>query len=247
MRRAGRRSTAAHPVLRIVLVLAVILAGVVVARVSSFGLDLVTDGPRITPAFTLPTDLFGEDIFSNDQEPAQRDQPEIAETMSPEAREAAFRLVDIVLVLSALLFVLGLAALISRVPDSGPTPQDWVDPVGVSDPLALRDRLVEGMTLGDGLDSSGSARNGIVRAWARLEEIGTDLGVPRTPAETSSEYVPRLLALAGAPAEPVQTLARLYLEARFSRHTMGPDAIASARRALGDIAAALRVRVEEHR
>lgn len=245
MPRAGRRSTAAHPVLRVVIVLAVVVIGLVVARASSSGLDLVTDGPVSKPAFTLPAEIFGEDIFQSEQERPPPERTDVAETMSAEAREAAFRLVDAVLLLSGLLFVLGLAALISRVPDSGPEPEDWVDPVGVTGPLELRERLVEGIALRGDLDGTGSPRNGIVLAWALLEDIGTGVDVPRHPAETASDYVPRLLALAGAPAEPIESLAALYREARFSRHTMGPDAVAAAREALDAIAAGLRVRVEE--
>lgn len=243
MRRAAGRSTAARPVLRIVLVLGLILGALVVARASSSGLGLVTGGPVSGPEFTVPGGL-GSDIFQPEPQVTEREQPEIAETMSPEAREAAFRIVDVILVLSALLFVLGLAALISRMPDGGPEPEDWVDPVGVKDPLVLRERLVQGITLSSDLKGSGSARNAIVRAWALLEEIGTDVGVPRSPAETTTEYVPRLLALAGAPPEPVETLAALYQEARFSRHSLGGDAIAVARQSLDDIAAGLRIRVE---
>ncbi|NYE37528.1 hypothetical protein F4692_002661 [Nocardioides cavernae] len=87
----------------------------------------------------------------------------------------------------------------------------------------------------------GDPRNAIVAAWHRFEVQGERAGVPRLAAETSSEYTLRILDLADADTGPVNRLAELYREARFSDHPITEQhrsealaALAGIRRSLGD-------------
>lgn len=87
---------------------------------------------------------------------------------------------------------------------------------------------------------AGDPRNAIVAAWHRFEVQGERAGVARRVAETSSEYALRILDLADADAGPVNRLAELYREARFSDHpvteqhrTEALAALAGIRRSLG--------------
>ncbi len=83
--------------------------------------------------------------------------------------------------------------------------------------------------------ASGDVRNGIVACWVLLEEAAAGSGVVRTPAETSAEFVVRLLHTLDVDPRPVATLARLYREARFSTHAMSSDARPQAEQALAAI------------
>lgn len=71
--------------------------------------------------------------------------------------------------------------------------------------------------------AEGTPRNAIVACWLRLEEDVAKAGWPRHPAETSAEFTSRVLASSSLDAGPVNELAALYREARFSRHTMDQD------------------------
>lgn len=88
----------------------------------------------------------------------------------------------------------------------------------------------------------GSVRNGIVACWVRLEEIVAAAGYPRSPAETSSEYVVRILRGLDLDPRAAGALAALYREARFSRHDLGEDVRTAAREALQVLHDDLRVR-----
>ena len=78
----------------------------------------------------------------------------------------------------------------------------------------------------------GSPRNAIVACWLRLEEVAAVAGVPSDPAETSTEFTTRVLgALAFDPAM-INGFAKLYREARFSRHELGEPARRAAIAAL---------------
>ncbi len=68
---------------------------------------------------------------------------------------------------------------------------------------------------------SGIARNAIVECWMYLEEHAATLGLPRTDAETSSEYVERVVASSSVDPAPISGFAAMYREARFSDHEIG--------------------------
>jgi hypothetical protein len=67
----------------------------------------------------------------------------------------------------------------------------------------------------------GSPRNAIVACWLRLEEDVAAAGLPRRESETSAEFTTRILGWYSLDPAPIDELAALYREARFSRHEMG--------------------------
>ena len=79
---------------------------------------------------------------------------------------------------------------------------------------------------------TGTARNAIVAAWLDLEESATATGLPRHPAETSTEYTERVVGTWPVRREQLSALAALYREARFSLHALGEPERARAIAAL---------------
>lgn len=68
--------------------------------------------------------------------------------------------------------------------------------------------------------STGSPRNAIVACWMQLEKDAATAGLPRLVAETPAEYVERVVASSSVDPAPINELAALYREARFSRHEL---------------------------
>ena len=66
----------------------------------------------------------------------------------------------------------------------------------------------------------GAPRNAIVAAWVALEDAAGAAGLPRHPAETSTEYVVRVLRVWDVDPRSLAELAGLYREARFSTHPL---------------------------
>lgn len=94
---------------------------------------------------------------------------------------------------------------------------DPVDPELLDDGEALADALAEGISdLG-----AGTARNGIVAAWVRLETAAESERFHRDPADTPAEFVGRVLASYDLDGDAIDRLAALYREARFSEHALG--------------------------
>uniref|UniRef100_UPI0033655E49 DUF4129 domain-containing protein n=1 Tax=Intrasporangium sp. TaxID=1925024 RepID=UPI0033655E49 len=69
----------------------------------------------------------------------------------------------------------------------------------------------------------GAPRNAIVAAWVALEDAAGAAGLPRHPAETSTEYVVRVLRVWDVDPRSLAELAGLYREARFSTHPLAED------------------------
>lgn len=91
---------------------------------------------------------------------------------------------------------------------------DFAIPVVPSELLeAARDRLRD--------LESGEPRNAIVAAWLGLETTAAATGLPRLPAETSSEYTERVIGVWPVDSDRLGDLAALYREARFSVHELG--------------------------
>jgi hypothetical protein len=86
----------------------------------------------------------------------------------------------------------------------------------------------------------GSPKNAIVACWMHLERGVAASGLERLPAETSLEYVARVVATSSVRPEPIGELADLYREARFSRHDMSEADRMRARALLSDVVAAVR-------
>ena len=98
---------------------------------------------------------------------------------------------------------------------------------------AARDALTEG-----------SPRNAIVACWMQLERDVAAAGLPREAAETSAEYVERVVVASSVEPGPIRELAALYREARFSRHDLRAHHRTRALAALNRVEAALRRSVE---
>ena len=86
---------------------------------------------------------------------------------------------------------------------------------------------------------AGSPRNAIVACWLQMEEDVANAGLPRRPAETSTEYTTRVLGASAIDPAPVQALSALYREARFSRHELDDEHRRRAATSLRAIHAAL--------
>ena len=94
--------------------------------------------------------------------------------------------------------------------------------------------------------AGGGPRNAIVDCWMQLEHDAAAAGLPREAAETSVEYVERVVAASSIDATPIRELAALYREARFSRHELRDDHRTRAFAALNRVEAALRSSVIVH-
>jgi hypothetical protein len=86
----------------------------------------------------------------------------------------------------------------------------------------------------------GDVQHAIVACWVRLEDLAAEVGVTRTPSDTSAELATRLLAEVQVSHDPVQRLEALYREARFSMHPMTGTAAAQAQADLQQIRRELR-------
>ena len=88
--------------------------------------------------------------------------------------------------------------------------------------------------------STGSPRNAIVACWMQLEKDAATAGLPRLVAETPAEYVHRVVASSSVDPGPINELAALYREARFSQHELRDGDRTRAMRTLRRIEATLR-------
>ena len=91
----------------------------------------------------------------------------------------------------------------------------------------------------------GTPRNAIVECWLRLEAAVVAAGVPRNPADTSTDLMLRVLATRQIEPTAIANLAALYREARFSDHPMTEDSRREAIDALAAVHAGLRSTVDE--
>src|SRR6476659_3528786 len=128
-------------------------------------------------------------------------------------------LVQVILVLVALVLVLALVQLVRSLLRRRPHLElheepDFAIPLVPSELLeAARERLQD--------LESGEPRNAIVAAWIGLETSAAATGLPRLPAETSTDYTERVIGVWPVDSERLGDLAALYREARFSVHELG--------------------------
>lgn len=83
--------------------------------------------------------------------------------------------------------------------------------------------------------ANGQIRDGVILCWHRLEQTAEAAGLRRHPAETSSDLAERLLASLPLSEAPLNRLAALYREARFSSHPIPAEAVAHARADLAQL------------
>jgi hypothetical protein len=128
-------------------------------------------------------------------------------------------LVQIVLVVAALVVLVVLAQLVRSLLRRRPHLEqheepDFTIPLVPTELLeAARDRLRD--------LENGEPRNAIVAAWLGLETSAAATGLPRLPAETSTEYTERVIRVWPVDSDRLGDLAALYREARFSVHHLG--------------------------
>ncbi len=108
-----------------------------------------------------------------------------------------------------------------------------------ADRLAARLEAVVGESMDDLAD--GPVTDAIIACWLRLQDAAGGAGIALHRSDTPTETVVRVLGegTRRVRAEPLQALADLYREARFSRHELGEPDRARARSALEQIRAQL--------
>ena len=190
---------------------AVVMAALVVASLSR-PVPLVSR-PAVTETFTPPPREASPPRTVTPPAPATT----TGETFDPSPVLVTF--VQIVVVLAVLAILVLLAQLVRSLLRWRPHLERHEEPdfdiplVPIELLRAARDRLrdLEG----------GEPRNAIVAAWLGLESSAAATGLPRLPAETSSEYTERVIGVWPVDSERLGDLASLYREARFSVHDLG--------------------------
>lgn len=109
------------------------------------------------------------------------------------------------------------------------------------DGAGARSRLVLGLDeLIEELRLDPDPRRAVIRAWARLEDLLAEHGLPRRPSEAPTSYVARVLDHLATSTAAVEGLTATFERAMFSRHAVGradqaaaADALVAARDDLG--------------
>jgi len=150
--------------------------------------------------------------------PSQEALPEIGEAEpggeNPLIRWLIIAVVAVIGLLLILLLVrLGLMLRRGTVPPPGPRQ--------VGTPQA--DELIDAPAIQEGIEAAREAltsdrppRDAIVAAWLALETAAGDAGLTRRPSQTPTEFATLVLARTSADDTAVETLRRLYAQARFS-------------------------------
>jgi hypothetical protein len=81
-------------------------------------------------------------------------------------------------------------------------------------------------------DADADPRRAVIACWVRLEAAAAAAGTERSPGDTSTELVSRLLARHYVTGPVLGALAEVYREARFARHEVGAATREQARTAL---------------
>jgi hypothetical protein len=167
------------------------------------------------------------------EEPPPPEDPLPVEDGEPEPVEMSLDWL-VVLGLAAALLLVGLLvrALLRR-------QDDEVETVHLDPEL---DILVEATSVPSGAAAlvEGEPRNAVVACWVAVEDGVARAGLDRSPAETSLDLARRVLGTWEVDEAAVETLAGLYREARFSRHTVNEAQRTRAVAALDRINADLR-------
>lgn len=101
----------------------------------------------------------------------------------------------------------------------------------------------------DDLRAEQDPRRAIIAAYARLERVLAANGVPRLDAETSDEYLPRVLRGLELDPRAVQRLTALFTRAKFSQHdvddAMKEEAIGALEQVRDELRAAREAPVDD--
>lgn len=104
----------------------------------------------------------------------------------------------------------------------------------------LPEAVLRGAEKGEELLATGTPANAVVAAWVALEAAVRSAGIREDDSLTSTELVTTVLRSYSVERAPLDTLAALYREARFSTHPVGEDMRLRAREALQRVQADLR-------
>ena len=210
-----------------------LLAGVLVlllcvlATASGQGVDwpaFEPDPPSVAEDERPTDDIIGDRGEEPDQADHDRDRGDDGGEglLLPGRAAAAALVVALGLALAAVLLRLRFSLRRRRPRDGRAALGAFLDPVEpelLEEADALADALAEGIA---DLDA-GTARNGIVAAWLRLEAAAESDRFHRDPADTPTEFVGHVLASYDLDGGAIDRLAALYREARFSEHRLGED------------------------
>ena len=201
------------------------VAGVVTGAVVVMAALVVTASGRSPDLMSRPrTSLAPEPPPTTGMElsavPQASADPEAVRGWDPEGLFAVLvQVLIVVIVLGVLLlFVLALRDLLRRV-----TPRIAGEGEAAFDTPEVPQAVLEGADHGLEALEHGPPRNAIVAAWVALEGAAGAAGLPRHPAETSTEYVVRVLRVWDVDPRSLAGLAALYREARFSTHPLTED------------------------
>ena len=112
--------------------------------------------------------------------------------------------------------------------------------------LELAEQLAFALDEGvDDLRAEADPRRAIIAAYARLERVLAAGGVPRRPAETTQEYVPRVLGALALDPWAIERLTSLFTQAKFSLHEVDAGMKEDAIQALEQVRDELRRAAEE--
>lgn len=180
-----------------------------------------------------------------EQSPATVTTPSEPAADGPNSGDGVGALLQVLAVVAA---VAGAAALVAM---RGLWPDQWTRPgsrsrqtrrVGALAATPVDDAIV-GVEQARVVLSTGQPRSAIVACWMQLERDFATAGWPRADAETSAEYVERILGEVSVDPGAIGDLAGLYREARFSNHALLDTDRARAHEALTRVEAGLRARV----
>lgn len=100
--------------------------------------------------------------------------------------------------------------------------------------------LLEAVLEGERQLERGTPANAVIAAWVALEDACRAAGVRDDDSRTAAELVTAVLRSHRVDRAPLDTLAALYREARFSSHPIGEDKRSTARESLVHVQADLR-------
>lgn len=216
---------------------------VLVAWATLIGPDEVFTGPGPRPATTTTATCTPRPVVADDEGSPSADDPnDVVERVycddpvesADDGQEVVERpppvWMSVIIWILLATMVAGVAALLLwllaavlrevRARRIRPEERDEVAFAVLDEPMRVAEQVAADAEEQDTLLREGDPRNGIVAAWHRFEVQGERAGVGRRVSETSSEYALRILDLADADAGPVNRLAELYREARFSDHAV---------------------------
>lgn len=113
-------------------------------------------------------------------------------------------------------------------------------PEDVPDDMVVPEVLLRGARDGEQLLAIGTPANAVVAAWVALEAGVRAVGVRDDATRTSEELVTAVLRSYSVDRAPLDVLAALYREARFSTHPIGEEMRDRAREALQQVQVELR-------